>query len=73
MLQALLLSGMGFGIGLMLSYLFYGVVGYVTGLRMSLTLPLIGLVGSLTTIMCMLSASLAVRRVLTADPAEVFA
>lgn len=56
---------------LMASVLYY-LVGEITLLPMHLTLSLLGISAALTLPMCLLSGLAAVRRVLNADPAEVF-
>ena len=70
--QAVMLSGLGFSLGLGISAIFYEVLASQTGLLMRLTLPRGALVFGLTVIMCLVAAVLAVRKALLADPAEVF-
>jgi putative ABC transport system permease protein len=50
----------------------YWVIGDLALLPMHMTLRLMLISFGLTLGMCLLSAGLAVRRVITADPAEVF-
>jgi putative ABC transport system permease protein len=50
----------------------FSVLSQVTGLVMEFTVFRVGLILALTVAMCMVSGAVAVRRVLTADPAEVF-
>ena len=70
--QALGLACLGFIPGLVLSYVFYKLLAHGTGLLMRLTVPRATLVFLLTVAMCTFAGSLAVRKVLSADPAEVF-
>ena len=72
MQQALLLAVMGFVPGLVIGKVFYGLVAHWTGLLMYLTGPRIALVLALTVAMCAVSGGIAIRKVLSADPAEVF-
>jgi putative ABC transport system permease protein len=50
----------------------YYVVGQLALLPLHMTLSLTLFSLALTLAMCLLAASLAIRRVITADPAEVF-
>ena len=50
----------------------FWIVSGLTGLLMYFTVPRLALIFVLTVVMCMVSAAIAVRRVLQADPAEVF-
>jgi putative ABC transport system permease protein len=72
--EALLLSLVAFVPALAASALMYRGLAHpaVTGLPMSLTVPTAALVLSLAAGMCFLSGLLAIRKVQTADPAEVF-
>jgi putative ABC transport system permease protein len=70
--QALLLSLLGFGPGLVLSQVFYRLVASGTGLLIQLTVPRALFVLLLTVVMCAFAGSMAMRKVLSADPAEVF-
>lgn len=70
--QALLLSGMGFVTGIVMSQVFYRILSSQTGLLMRLTVLRAAFVFGLTVIMCLAAGSLAVRKALSADPAEVF-
>ncbi len=72
MKQALLLSCMGFVPGLLLGKLFYGILAHWTGLLMRLTVPRAALVLVLTVVMCAFAGSMAIRKVVSTDPAEVF-
>jgi len=70
--EALLLSLLGFGAGLAIGWPLYIVLEGATGLPLRVTVPRAGLILGLTVFMCVLSGFLALRRVRTADPAEVF-
>lgn len=70
--QSMLLSIFGYVPALGISFLLYGFISALTGLQMRLSGTLIGLMLGLTVIMCVMSGSLAVRKVLATDPAEVF-
>jgi putative ABC transport system permease protein len=71
--QTLWLSLLGFVPGLGLSWLLYRVLDALVGLPMRLTIYRILLILFLTAVMCVVSGLLALRKVQTADPAEVFA
>jgi putative ABC transport system permease protein len=70
--QALFLSLFGFLPGLAVSALLYALLAGFTGLPMEVTLGRVGFILILTVVMCIISGSIAVRKVQTADPAEVF-
>jgi putative ABC transport system permease protein len=70
--QALWLSLLGFALGISLTWPLYWKLEDATGLPLQLTLLRIGLILLLTVGMCILSGLLALRRVRTLDPAEVF-
>jgi putative ABC transport system permease protein len=70
--QALVLALLGFIPGLVLSQVFYQGVARATGLLMRLTVPRAAFVLVLTVVMCAFAGSMAMRKVLSADPAEVF-
>ncbi len=70
--EALWLAVLGFLPGLALSALLYRGLDLLVGLPMHLTPLRILLIFSLTSLMCVLSGLLALRKVKTADPAEVF-
>jgi putative ABC transport system permease protein len=70
--EALWLSLLGFAAGLAISWPLYTVLGEKTGLPLEITIGRGGLILGLTVLMCVLSGFLALRRVRTADPAEVF-
>lgn len=70
--EALWLAVLGFVPGLGLSKLSYWWLSRETGLFMELTIPSILLVLFLTVVMCVVSGLIALNKVRTADPAEVF-
>jgi putative ABC transport system permease protein len=70
--EALLLSLLGFAAGLAISWPLYSLLSEKTGLPLEITFGRGGLILGLTILMCVLSGFLALRRVRTADPAEVF-
>jgi putative ABC transport system permease protein len=70
--EAVLLAILGLVPGILASQLFYSAMIRFSGLHMELTPTRIGLVAALTLVMCVVSAVLAVVRILKTDPAEVF-
>lgn len=70
--QSMMLSVFGYVPALGISFLLYRVISELAGLQMRMNGTLIGLMLGLTVVMCVLSGSLAVRKVLATDPAEVF-
>jgi putative ABC transport system permease protein len=70
--EALVLSGLGFAAGLGLSLALYAGLAWGTGLLMDLTPARGVLVLVLTVGMCALSGGLAIRKLLSADPVELF-
>ena len=70
--EALWLSLLGFAAGLALGWPLYIILKDKTGLPMTITWARTGLILVLTVAMCVVSGFLALRRVRTADPAEVF-
>jgi putative ABC transport system permease protein len=70
--ESLFLSLLGFIPGALISAALYTVVGQYTGLLMRLTPGRAGFVLALTVAMCVVSGLLAMRKVLRADPAELF-
>jgi putative ABC transport system permease protein len=70
--EALLLAVLGFLPGLALAALLYRTVGAATQLPMAMTPGRLAGVLALTVGMCCLAAAMALRRVRSADPAEVF-
>jgi putative ABC transport system permease protein len=71
--EALLLSLLGFLPALALSEVLYQGLGSVTGLLLQLTVGRAAGVLGLTMAMCVVSGLLTIRKVLSADPAELFA
>jgi putative ABC transport system permease protein len=72
MKQALLLSVFGFIPGLLGGYALYAVIQHFTQILMVMTLERSLLIFLLTVFMCVVAGLLAVRKVLKADPAELF-
>ncbi len=70
--EAVLLCLLGFVPALASSYLFYNILGSVTGLPLYLTPGRTGVVLILAAVMCIASGFLALQKVIKADPAEVF-
>jgi putative ABC transport system permease protein len=70
--EAMYLSVLSFLPALIISLGLYAVLAWSTGLLMSLSLPRAGLIFVLTAAMCLVSGCLAMRRVLAADPADLF-
>jgi putative ABC transport system permease protein len=70
--QSLYLSLMGFVPGVILSYVCYQAIAAMTGLTMELS-PIVAIYVLLVTLlMCVVSGLLAVRKLLSLDPAELF-
>ena len=70
--EAILLSVLGFIPGLLISRLLYVGAGNVTGLVFLMTATRILNIYCLSFVMCLISGTIAVRKVQSADPAEVF-
>ncbi len=70
--EALLLSVLSFIPGLLVSLGIYTVLAKATGLLMFLNVPRAALIFLLTAAMCLFSGGLAMRKVLAADPADLF-
>jgi putative ABC transport system permease protein len=70
--EALLISGLGYIPGLLLSMLAYRQLAEQTQMPMHMTVPRALLVLALSAGMCVVSGLLVVRKVKVADPAEVF-
>jgi putative ABC transport system permease protein len=70
--EALLLSVMGYVPGFILSWFLFIVTAEATGLPIAMTVPLAVFVFLATVVMCSVSGLVAMRRVRSADPAEVF-
>jgi putative ABC transport system permease protein len=70
--QALWLALCGFIPGVLASAGLYSLLGDLTGLPMLLTWDRAALVLAGAVVMCMVSGLITLRKVLTADPAELF-
>jgi putative ABC transport system permease protein len=70
--QAVLLAVVGFIPGCLLSAVLYYALGELTGLPLLLTVPRAALVLVLTVLMCAASGVLTVRKLRSADPADLF-
>jgi putative ABC transport system permease protein len=70
--EALILSVLGFPVGLGLALAVYTAARHATHLPIYMTLPLASMVFGLTVVMCAGSGLIAVRKLKAADPAEVF-
>ena len=70
--QALVLSVVSFLPGLVIALVAFGVVNWGTGLFMFLNVPRASVVLGLTVLMCVISAIIALRKLLSADPASLF-
>jgi len=72
MLQALMLSVVGYVVAVVLGVVMYAVTAAATGLPIDMTLDRVLILFVLTVSMSVVAGLLALRRVLRADPAEVF-
>ena len=70
--ESAILSLFGFLPGVGLSMLAYSIAGHATHLPVSMTFLRLVVVYVLTAVMCMISGSLAMRKLRSADPAEIF-
>jgi putative ABC transport system permease protein len=70
--ESAILSLFGFLPGVGLSMLVYAIAGHATHLPVKMTLLRLVVVYFLTAVMCMISGSLAMRKLRSADPAEIF-
>jgi DevC protein len=70
--QALLLAVVGFFPGCAVSYGLYYALGEATGLPLMLTVPRAAIVLLFTVLMCSVSGVLTVRKLRSADPADLF-
>lgn len=70
--QALVLSVVSFLPGMLIALLAFGFVNWGTGLFMFLDVPRASLVLGLTVLMCVISAIIALRKLLSTDPASLF-
>jgi putative ABC transport system permease protein len=71
-IQALLLSLFSFGPGLLISISTFSLINQFTGLVMHLNLARVSLILALTVAMCVCSGIFALRKLLLADPANLF-
>jgi putative ABC transport system permease protein len=71
--EAVWLAVLGFVPGVAISAVAYKGLGAATGLMMNLSVPRVLLILVLTIAMCVVSAGLAIRRLIGTDPAELFA
>jgi putative ABC transport system permease protein len=70
--EGVILAQLGFVPGLVISFGLYHAMGLQTGLPLQLNLARIALVLVLTVLMCVCSGMLALRKVKSADPAELY-
>ena len=70
--QALTLAVVGFVPGLLVSVALYAVTGYLANVPLSMTATRVAIVFTLTLVMCVASGWGALRKMRTADPAELF-
>jgi putative ABC transport system permease protein len=70
--QAVFYALLGYVPAWLLSYVVFYIIGEMALMPMSMSLSLTAISLSLTVAMCIISAMLAVRRVIAADPAELF-
>jgi putative ABC transport system permease protein len=70
--QSAILTIAGFLPSLLLSLLLYQLVGAAVSMDIHMTWQRVGLVFVLTAAMCAIAGTIAMRRVYSADPAEVF-
>jgi len=70
--EALILSVLGFMPGLAISQGVYVISARATLLPLAMTLPRVAMVYALTVSMCIFSGLMAIRKLRSADPAEVF-
>ncbi|NJN04509.1 MAG: FtsX-like permease family protein [Leptolyngbyaceae cyanobacterium SL_1_1] len=70
--EAIALSLLGFIPGFLVAALLYKLAGEATGLLFQMTLQRVALIYGMTLAMCLISAAIAVRKVQSTDPAEVF-
>ncbi len=70
--QSVYLACLGFVPGLAISYVLYVLLAASSGLLMSMTWDRVLMVWCLTMLMCMLSGGLAIRKLFSTDPANLF-
>jgi putative ABC transport system permease protein len=72
LLEALYLATIGFFPGMLASLGVYAGIQYLSAIPMHLTVPRAAIVFVLTIVMCVTSGTIAIRKAITSDPAEVF-
>jgi putative ABC transport system permease protein len=72
LMEALILAGLGFLPGVVISWQLYRLSEDATQLPMNLNISLAAFVFGLTVVMCALSGLIALRKIRSADPAEIF-
>lgn len=72
MQESLILSCLGYIPGFLVAYAFYGLIQGATSLPVGMTFARALMVFTLTIFMCTLSGGIAMRRVQSADPADIF-
>ena len=70
--EAILMAILGFIPGLGLTMVLYNVAGNATQLPMEMTIPRALVVLVLTLVMCMISGTIAMRKLRTLDPADIY-
>jgi putative ABC transport system permease protein len=70
--EAIILAGLGYVPGIAITLALYRVAGDATKLPMQMTAPLAGSVLCLAIAMCCVSGGIALRKIRSADPAEIF-
>ena len=70
--EAVYLALLGYGVGVALGFALFRWLERTTGLDMSLKLSSASLILGLTIVMCVLAGSLAARKLLSLDPAELY-
>jgi len=70
--EAILLAALGYLPGILITVGLYRVAGDATKLPLEMTAPLAGSVLALAVVMCCVSGGIALRKIRSADPAEIF-
>ena len=70
--ESLILSGLGFVPGLLLSLVVFEINAQATGLIMAMTVPRAMFILLLTILMCLISGWFAMKKLISADPASLF-
>ena len=71
--EAVILAVLGFVPGVLICILLYRVAGDATRLPLQMTAPgVLGVVARSTVMMCCVSGAIALRKIRSADPAEIF-